>query len=245
MHDPRLNSALIAGVLAALSLACSASDLEPTDAQAEARLSEEASPDASLDVGRSGAGALGPRGEHVRRSGALRPGPRGEGARCPGAGALGPRAGCAGPRNPTSRFEQLDADGDAGLTAQEVGEWRWGRLQGADDDGDGRVSLVEFQAAHGDGRLAPPRGGRGGKGSRPRSYAEVLERHDVDSDEALQVSELPEFARERLAGADANGDGVLSEAEWDAARADRRAGGRPGGPGPSRGHCPWASGASR
>lgn len=120
------------------------------------------------------------------------------------------------------RFRRGDTNNDGAITADEAGP-RWDRLARADANSDGRVTQEELAAAgpmfHGRGRH---RGGPG-EGFDP---ARRLARFDANGDGRVQVSELPERAQQRLAGADADRDGVLSaeemRAHFEARRAEHR-----------------------
>lgn len=66
------------------------------------------------------------------------------------------------------RFVRADKNADGALTADEVKDRRWDRMRVADEDGDGRLTEVELEAAFKAGKLGPrggkhgPRGGRRG-----------------------------------------------------------------------------------
>ena len=64
----------------------------------------------------------------------------------------------------------------------------------------------------------PPVQGQGGHGHDP---AALVQRFDANKDGKLQVTELPERMRARLADADVNKDGVLTVAEIAGFRAQR------------------------
>jgi hypothetical protein len=51
------------------------------------------------------------------------------------------------------RFKKADKNGDGFLTQDEVGDKRWARIQVADANKDGKISLAELQQAHADGKL--------------------------------------------------------------------------------------------
>jgi len=65
----------------------------------------------------------------------------------------------------------------------------------------------------------PPGGGRGGPppggGGRP-SFDKLLDAFDANDDGKLDKSEVPPPVWRRLSQADANGDGVVTKAEFDA-----------------------------
>lgn len=56
-------------------------------------------------------------------------------------------------------------------------------------------------------------GGHRGKAFKKMKPAQLIERFDKNGDGVLALSELPELMRKRLAEADTNGDGKLSEEE--------------------------------
>ena len=51
------------------------------------------------------------------------------------------------------RFKKADHNSDGFLTQAEVGDKRWGRIQVADANRDGKVSQAELAQAHQDGKL--------------------------------------------------------------------------------------------
>lgn len=125
-------------------------------------------------------------------------------------------------------FEQRDANSDGLLQRDEIPEAFRERMMAADADGDGALSREEIREA-----LSRRQGAPGGQLSPEERRARLMERLDANNDGKLQVEELPERMRERLSQADADGDGVLSEAEMAEARGawQRRGGGGPrGGP---------------
>ncbi len=56
-------------------------------------------------------------------------------------------------------FKKSDKNNDGFLTQDEVGEKRWAHIQIADTNKDGKVSQVELQQAHADGKLGHGRHG--------------------------------------------------------------------------------------
>ena len=130
-----------------------------------------------------------------------------------------------------ARFAELDANHDGALTQDEAGE-RWARLGRADADGDGRVTSEEFsQMRPGRGHHGPFMGGRMGRGEHrgpgfghhAPDPSRFISRFDANGDGALQVAELPERMRARVAEADENRDGALSAQELTAAMQRRHA----------------------
>ncbi len=130
-------------------------------------------------------------------------------------------------------FARIDANHDGAVTVDEVGAERWTHLGAADADHDSRVTQAEFEAAFASGVLHPPppggpeghegmrRGWMGhggmGRGHHPPNPARMIQRFDANGDGALQVSELPAPMQARMSDADADHDGVITEAELTAA----------------------------
>ena len=69
--------------------------------------------------------------------------------------------------------------------------------------------------------------GGGGGGGRP-SFDSLLATFDADSSGSLSVSEVPQRLWQRLGQADANQDGVVTRAEYNAYQGSPPAGGRGG-----------------
>jgi multidrug efflux pump subunit AcrA (membrane-fusion protein) len=113
---------------------------------------------------------------------------------------------------------------------------------------------AEPEKAAGGERRGPPGGGREGGDANPAAFAERLfSQYDSDHDGRIELQAMPETLRERFKAADANGDGRLDRAEFNAAaqRLMRRNGegrptdeprpqgeGRPPGGGRPRGPAP-------
>lgn len=89
-------------------------------------------------------------------------------------------------------LQRLDTDGDGLLSLQEFQAAGEARFAGLDADGDGRISAEEFAA----GRRGPDR--KAGKHHGPRA------------------ERMQQFREQRFASMDADGDGYLSKAEFDA-----------------------------
>jgi hypothetical protein len=51
------------------------------------------------------------------------------------------------------KFAKADANNDGFLTAAEVGDKRWARIQVADANSDGQISKAEFDQAKKDGKI--------------------------------------------------------------------------------------------
>lgn len=126
------------------------------------------------------------------------------------------------------RFRRGDTNNDGAITADEAGE-RWERIGRADANNDGRVTQDELQGAFVQmrGRHHGPRGEMGPRGEHGPGFdpSQRFARFDANGDGQVQVNELPERMQQRVAGADANRDGVLSPEEthafFEARRAER------------------------
>lgn len=117
------------------------------------------------------------------------------------------------------RFRHADSNNDGAITADEAGE-RWARIGRADANHDGRVTSEELHGAFAQmrGRHHGPRGEMGPRGEHGPGFdpSRRLARFDANGDGQVQVSELPERMQQRVSGADANRDGVLSADEMRA-----------------------------
>lgn len=117
----------------------------------------------------------------------------------------GPMEGRGG--GPKLDFAKADADGDGVVTVEEMAARRAAEIAALDADGDGFVTAQEMV-------------------DRTRAVMEArmleraqrqLERLDADADGQLSVSELPEAPFDRMfAAIDADGDGAVTEAEFEA-----------------------------
>jgi Ca2+-binding EF-hand superfamily protein len=106
-------------------------------------------------------------------------------------------------------LQRHDADGDGAITLREyqaAGETLFARL---DANGDGRLSAEEMAAA----------GARWGKENR-REGAESRSGQRADK-HAERLARMEEHRANRFAAMDANGDGYISRAEFDDARMAR------------------------
>jgi Ca2+-binding EF-hand superfamily protein len=132
-------------------------------------------------------------------------------------------------------FTDNDADGDGALTADEVPERMAPMLQGADEDGDGRVTKKEmstamenfrnrFRGGPGGGQGGPG-GFSGGPGGDPSQMAGgMIGRYDRDGDGKLSPQEVPQQMMGMLRGGDMNQDGLIDAREMAAIA--EQAGGR-------------------
>lgn len=116
------------------------------------------------------------------------------------------------PEERAARFEQLDTDGDGGLSLTESGltEDVFAKM---DIDGDGVLTEADRQAA-GPPPMGPPPSGAAGK----PDFTEILSQLDSDGDGQLSVEESG-FDEETAASVDSDQDGFITQAELDAALA--------------------------
>lgn len=129
-----------------------------------------------------------------------------------GPGRMGGRDG-----GPKLDFSKADANDDGVVTVEEMTARRAAEIAALDADGDGFVTAEEMVDRT-----------RGVMQARMLERAQRrLERLDADDDGRLAVSELPEPPFDRIfAAIDADGDGAVTEAEFEAFAALR--GGRDG-----------------
>jgi Ca2+-binding EF-hand superfamily protein len=141
--------------------------------------------------------------------------------------ALSATAGTAHAQEPEARqaggqwlLQRFDADGDGRVTLEEfqaAGEARFATL---DADGDGRISAEEFAAARPEGRRA---GRPQADENRPRRG---LARMDADGDGYVSKAEFEAARMARFNALDANGNGVIDADEIPAPRGGRKGYGR-------------------
>jgi Ca2+-binding EF-hand superfamily protein len=96
-------------------------------------------------------------------------------------------------------FESFDANGDGRLTQIEIDEVRQGRLQEFDADGNGSLSLEEYQALW--------------MSAMRERMVDRFQAHDDDGDGQVTVEEFAEPFNRMVSRLDRNEDGELSEDE--------------------------------
>jgi Ca2+-binding EF-hand superfamily protein len=125
-------------------------------------------------------------------------------------------------------FKRADKNGDGALSADESGR-RWERLQVADADHNGSVTRAELDQARAEGKLRGHKGHHGhgpGDGgnkecAKGHGHGHMFEHMDKNKDGALTSDEVKAEFWQHLVKADANGDGKVTKAELDQARAAR------------------------
>ena len=156
-----------------------------------------------------------------------------------GAAIAQPMGGDTGPttradlvQKTAERFARMDANGDGRLDATDREARKAERFVRADTDGDGALSQAEIEAAkearksaraerrgaRGDGERMERRGGKRGQ----RGMA-MMQRADTDGDGAISQAEFQAAALARFDRADADGNGTVTAEERKAAREAHRA----------------------
>ncbi|NUQ00096.1 MAG: EF-hand domain-containing protein [Armatimonadetes bacterium] len=106
---------------------------------------------------------------------------------------------------PRDMFQKFDTNQDGRIAQDEAPADLWGKISGADKDGDGGVTLDEFRAAH------PPADGAP-KGDRP-DIMPMFNKHDTNQDGKLTADEVPAEFWAKLSASDKDGDGAVSADE--------------------------------
>ena len=99
-------------------------------------------------------------------------------------------------RDPESRFERLDEDGDGKLSRDELSMLARARFDELDRDGDDALDLDEFREMEG-----------------VRDPKATFRRLDTNEDGRIAKEELPEWLRPRFESVDTNSNGFVDEDE--------------------------------
>ena len=139
------------------------------------------------------------------------------------AGAAYAFPGGKGGMTPPS-FEEMDANGDGVVTADELEALGASQFAALDTDGNGVISAEELTAM-----MQERAAGRMAKG-----VERMIEKMDQDGDGALSADEMPGPDMSKMLGhVDSDGDGAISADEFEAAKEQR---GERGGTGKRSGH---------
>ena len=125
------------------------------------------------------------------------------------------------------RFAQLDTDNDGRITKEERDAAHQARFEqrfkAMDTDGNGQISQAEMKAAHEARRemRGAHRGmqhGDGHRGGMHGGFGHGMAKADANNDGVITKAEFQAKALERFAKADANNDGIVTKAEREDAR---------------------------
>ena len=94
-------------------------------------------------------------------------------------------------------MERFDQDKDGSISQAEVDQFRADRLKAFDADGDGTLTLQEYEALWLD--------------ARKRRMVRAFQRHDADGDGKVTAAEFNEATKYMVLRRDRNGDGVLNQ----------------------------------
>ncbi len=108
-----------------------------------------------------------------------------------------------GPQRPS--FSQIDANGDGALTMDEFLSQGRAKFDKTDANGDGQLDVAELTAA--------------AERERARMIERLMTRKDANGDGMLSYAEMQPHTPGRVfERADTDGNGEISQAEWDAAK---------------------------
>jgi len=111
-----------------------------------------------------------------------------------------------GQHGPRIDFEEVDANGDGQLTRDEMEAHHAARYDGADSDGNGKLSAAELKA-----RMQARMNER-----IDRRIGMMITRHDADGDGMLSPEEMqPRHMGRMFMRVDADGDGAISREEFE------------------------------
>lgn len=124
-------------------------------------------------------------------------------------------------------FERTDANDDGKLDQADRDARHKARFDRIDADSNGAISYTEFTAVHGDrterGERIGRRGGRDGQRMGMRGHGGSMGRMaDADSDGAITQAEFQAAALQRFDRADADDNGTVTREEREAARGAMR-----------------------
>ena len=102
-------------------------------------------------------------------------------------------------------FARMDLNGDMVISADEYPQHLMDRFNRADTDGDGQVTLEEFNSVQDLAR------------ERDQFYSQLFRQLDVNGDGFLKSDELPRDVRERVMRADFDRDGMVDQGEFNEA----------------------------
>lgn len=125
------------------------------------------------------------------------------------------------------RFAQLDTNNDGQITKEERDAAHQARFEqhfkAMDTDGNGQISQAEMKAAHEArkemrGKHRGMRHGDGQRGGRHGGFGHGMAKADANDDGVVTKAEFQAKALERFVKADTNKDGTVTQAEREAAR---------------------------
>ncbi len=112
-----------------------------------------------------------------------------------------------------ANFEEIDANADGLISAEELSAHRQARFDATDTDGNGALSREEITA-----RAEAKQDDR-----RARFIDRMFEKRDANADGQITFEEMAGDRQEKMfSRADANGDGLISQAEFEEMAEKRR-----------------------